>query len=68
MTEDRGTPGEGPLPDDTPAFVDEPGTADQAQAGDEPAADGGALLADAPDTTTGKAQELFEEDQPGPGV
>jgi hypothetical protein len=68
MTDDRGTRGDGPVPDDTPAFVDEPGTVDQAQAGDEPAVDRDALLADAPDTSTGKSQELFDEDQPGPGV
>ena len=65
MTEDR-TPGDAPAPDDTPTYVDDPGTVDQAGAGDESAGD--ALLADAPDTSTGKAQELFDEDQPGPGV
>jgi hypothetical protein len=65
MTDDRGG---GPAPDDVPSFVDEPGTVDQAQVDDDQAMDGGALLADTPDTSTGKSQELFDEDQPGPGV
>ena len=66
MTDDRGdrAPGDRPAPDDAPAFVDDPGTVDQA--GDD--ADPDALLADAPDTATGKAQAEFDEDQPGPGV
>ncbi|MGY1692491.1 hypothetical protein [Geodermatophilus sp. SYSU D01105] len=60
MADDR----ENPSPDDVPAFVDEPGTTDQARDDDDP----GGLLADAPDTETGKAQAVFDEDQPGPGV
>ncbi|MGY1642311.1 hypothetical protein ACI782_14470 [Geodermatophilus sp. SYSU D00703] len=66
MTDDRGdrAPGDGPVPDDAPAFVDDPGKVDQARDEDEP----DALLADAPDTGTGKAQAEFDEDQPGPGV
>jgi hypothetical protein len=66
MTDDRGGPGDGPVPDDVPSYVDEPGTVDQTD--DDQAMDGDALLADAPDTSTGKSQQLFDEDQPGPGV
>jgi hypothetical protein len=65
MTDDRADRTGGDTPDDVPAFVDDPGTVDQAG---EPAADGDDVLADAPDTSTGKSQELFDEDQPGPGV
>ena len=54
-------------PDDVPAFVDEPGTVDEAR-DDERAAGTDALVADAPDTDTGKAQAECDEDQPGPGV
>ncbi len=64
MANDRGDRS----PDDVPAFVDEPGTTDQARADDAPAVDADAAFADAPDTETGKAQAVFDEDQPGPGV
>ncbi|MGY1624921.1 hypothetical protein ACI789_22180 [Geodermatophilus sp. SYSU D00965] len=70
MTDDREdrAPGDGPVPHDAPAFVDDPGTADQARDDDPPAVDPDAFAADAPDTDTGKAQAEFDEDQPGPGV
>jgi hypothetical protein len=57
----------GPAPDDTPVEEDAAGTVDQA-ADEAPVLDPAALLADAPDTSTGKGEAQAGEDQPGPGV
>jgi hypothetical protein len=56
-----------PAPDDTPVEEDAVGTVDQ-EADEAPALDPAALLADAPDTSSGKGEALAGEDQPGPGV